>query len=392
MPLDIDLPEDFTAGASAHVAAHEATNIAVNAVAAVVDTLGAIDADLTTIAGLTPSNDDVLQRKSGAWTNRTPAQVKTDLALAKGDVGLGNVTNDAQVKLSTATTKGDIYVATGSGTVVRRAVGTAGQVLTVDAAETDGVKWATPSGGYTSEDARDDIATALVAGANVTITPNDGADTITIAASTSGSSGIPASTVDAKGDLIAGTANDTVARHAVGADGLALVAASGQTTGLTWAAPAPAAHAHGAADVTSGTVATARLGSGTASATTFLRGDQAYADPTLLAAAVHTVGNSSTSLAIDAASTSGWVKTITMTGNCTFTITGAVSGRVTTLELYLTQDGTGGRTATWPASVKWDGGTAPTLSTTAAAVDCIVLRTVNNGTTWLGNMAGKGYA
>lgn len=51
------------------------------------------DADLTAIAGLSPSNDDVIQRKAGAWTNRTPAQLKTDLALAKGDVGLGNVDN-----------------------------------------------------------------------------------------------------------------------------------------------------------------------------------------------------------------------------------------------------------------------------------------------------------
>lgn len=40
------------------------------------------DADLTTIAALTPSNDDVLQCKSGAWTNRTVAQVKTDLGVA----------------------------------------------------------------------------------------------------------------------------------------------------------------------------------------------------------------------------------------------------------------------------------------------------------------------
>lgn len=52
-----------------------------------------IDADLTTIAGLSPSNDDILQRKSGAWTARTPAQLKTDLALSKSDVGLGNVPN-----------------------------------------------------------------------------------------------------------------------------------------------------------------------------------------------------------------------------------------------------------------------------------------------------------
>lgn len=67
--------------------------------------LAGLDADLTTIAGLTPSNDDVIQRKSGAWTNRTMAQVKTDLALVKGDVGLGNVDNTSDVNkpVSTAT-------------------------------------------------------------------------------------------------------------------------------------------------------------------------------------------------------------------------------------------------------------------------------------------------
>jgi hypothetical protein len=62
------------------------------------------DADLTTIGGLSPSNDDIIQRKSGAWTNRTMAQLKTDLALVKGDVGLGNVdnTSDANKPVSTA--------------------------------------------------------------------------------------------------------------------------------------------------------------------------------------------------------------------------------------------------------------------------------------------------
>jgi hypothetical protein len=63
------------------------------------------DADLTAIAGLSPSNDDVLQRKAGNWINRTPAQLKTDLALVKGDVGLGNAdnTSDADKPISTAT-------------------------------------------------------------------------------------------------------------------------------------------------------------------------------------------------------------------------------------------------------------------------------------------------
>lgn len=54
-----------------------------------------LDADLTTIAGLTATTDRILQAKSGAWTTRTPAQVKTDLVLVKADVGLGNVDNTA---------------------------------------------------------------------------------------------------------------------------------------------------------------------------------------------------------------------------------------------------------------------------------------------------------
>lgn len=64
-----------------------------------------LDSDLTDIAALSPTNDDLIQRKSGAWTNRTPAQFKTDLALVKGDVGLGNVdnTSDANKPISTAT-------------------------------------------------------------------------------------------------------------------------------------------------------------------------------------------------------------------------------------------------------------------------------------------------
>lgn len=46
-----------------------------------------LDLDLTTIAGLTPANDDIIQRKAGAWTNRTIAQYYADLQPSvKGDV------------------------------------------------------------------------------------------------------------------------------------------------------------------------------------------------------------------------------------------------------------------------------------------------------------------
>lgn len=43
-----------------------------------------LDSDLTAIAGLSPSNDDVIQRKSGAWTNRTMAELLADLGYAVG--------------------------------------------------------------------------------------------------------------------------------------------------------------------------------------------------------------------------------------------------------------------------------------------------------------------
>ncbi|NBV75994.1 MAG: hypothetical protein EBR59_08580 [Methylococcaceae bacterium] len=48
---------------------------------------------------------------------------------------------------------------------------------------------------------------------------------------------IAKSTVDAKGDLLVGTADNTVGRLAVGTNGHTLVADSAETTGLKWAAP-----------------------------------------------------------------------------------------------------------------------------------------------------------
>lgn len=86
----------------------------------------------------------------------------------------------------------------------------------------------------------------------------------------------------------------------------------------------------------------------------------------------------------------GNVHTATLDANCTFTLTAPASGTSCVIELYLTQDGTGSRTVTWPGSVVWVGGSAPTLSTAAAAVDRIILETLNGGTTWFGVMVGSG--
>jgi hypothetical protein len=77
-------------------------------------------------------------------------------------------------------------------------------------------------------------------------------------------------------------------------------------------------------------------------------------------------GNSSTADTIDWGT--GNHHKSTMTGNCTYTFT-APAGP-TTLTLKLVQS-SGSNTATWPATVKWPSGTAPTLSTAASAIDFI---------------------
>jgi hypothetical protein len=65
-------------------------------------------------------------------------------------VGLGNVTNDAQIPKSLGTTKGDIVVYTNTATPVRLPIGVEDQVLVVDTLEATGMKWATDLDGTVS--------------------------------------------------------------------------------------------------------------------------------------------------------------------------------------------------------------------------------------------------
>jgi len=84
----------------------------------------ALDSDLTAIAAIAPTNDDIIQRKAGAWTNRSVTQFKSDLALTKSDVGLANVDNTADTAKPVSTAqqtalnlKANLASPTFSGTV-----------------------------------------------------------------------------------------------------------------------------------------------------------------------------------------------------------------------------------------------------------------------------------
>lgn len=109
--------------------------------------------------------------------------------------------------------KGDLLTATADNTVTRLGVGTNGQVLTANSATATGLEWQTPS--------------------------ND----------------IPVSIVDAKGDLVIGTADNTVSRFGVGTNGQVLTADSNQANGLVWTTPAAAVSLGSASPAALGTAA-----------------------------------------------------------------------------------------------------------------------------------------
>ena len=98
---------------------------------------------------------------------------------------------------------------------------------------------------------------------------------------------------------------------------------------------------------------------------------------------VVTHGNTGTTETFDVSA--GDFHTATLDNDCTFTFTGAVNGILSVLAIRLTQDGTGNRLVTWPGSVVWPAGVAPTLQTAASAVDELTFDTTDGGTTWYGH-------
>lgn len=92
-----------------------------------------------------------------------------------------------------------------------------------------------------------------------------------------------------------------------------------------------------------------------------------------------TVTASGATTTIDFAS--GDIVTLTLNASTTLTLSNPITGLFYFIKCV--QDATGSRTVTWPASVKWSGGTAPTLTTTASKTDIIAFWW--DGTNYFGN-------
>lgn len=104
---------------------------------------------------------------------------------------------------------------------------------------------------------------------------------------------------------------------------------------------------------------------------------------------VNAIGNTGVTLTINL--DNGTFVTATLNANCTFTFSNPGNG-ASSFSLLLTNDGTAGRTITWPASVRFPAGTVPSRTTTANRRDMYTFITFDGGTIWYGNLAQYNYA
>lgn len=151
--------------------------------------------------------------------------------------------------------------------------------------------------------------------------------------------------VDAKGDLLVGTADNTVGRLAVGADTYLLMADATQAGGMKW----------------TNVLVNPKITNYT---------ETKYAG-----------GNTGTAKTIDLAN--GTVQAFTLTGNCVFTMPLQPNSGESKSFAVLLNTGAGSLTGIF-TGVKWPAGTVPTVTTTAARLDLFTF--IADGTNWYGSV------
>jgi len=223
---------------------------------------------------------------------------------------LPTIDTTALIPKNILTSKGDLIAGAGPSTPTVQGVGADGQFLKADSSSATGLSWGTV------------VTTGFLS----------------------------STVVDAKGDLLVGTGNDTVARRSVGTNGQLLIADSFQSTGLRWGNDPQF---------------------------------QKYSEGLL------SVGSYSGSTVGDQAN----VYYIELGSSQTLTLSAGVATANTAYSLSLIIKNTAASvTMTFPASVKWPNGTRPTEDTGLNKTNLWTLITYDQGTTWLGFLAGRGFS
>jgi hypothetical protein len=219
--------------------------------------------------------------------------------------------------------KGDLLVGTSNDAVGRLAVGADGSVLTADSTQTSGLRW----------NAVD--LSALISRA----------------------------TIDARGDLLIGTANDTVARQPLGTDRRMLLVDPSTSTGVSWQ-QYPLLRKYTEEGRTHGSVTSA----------SFSVGDEYNVE-------IFTLGaNVTLNLLYPTYPTSGGIPPA------------VVVTEIFTLTLIVSNDATAGRVLTFPSSVKWPNGVRPNEDTAANKTNIWTLTTYDKGIVWYGFLSGRGFS
>lgn len=123
-----------------------------------------------------------------------------------------------------------------------------------------------------------------------------------------------------------------------------------------------------------------------------MSGETVFADQLVTRPEIKDYSETKTALSpaatVDIDLTSGNVFTLTADQNTTFTFSNpSPTGKACSFTLIWTQDSSD-RTITWPGTVDWAGGSAPSVTSGAAKIDVYTFFTLDAGTIWYGFQAG----
>jgi len=363
-----------------------------------------LDADLTAIAGLVGTSGLLKKTAADTWTLDTTSYLtanqnitisgdasgsgSTGIALTLSATGVtagtySKVTVDAKGRVTSATNIGnsDVPALSSASSGVLRYNGTSFSWAPIADSDVPALSspttnkylywngtsftWNTPSAGVTSVTAGAGLSGGTITSTGTISLPTTGvtANSYTypssvtvdaygrITAISNGS--VLSNPMSASGDMIIGGTSGTPTRLAPGTNGQFLRA--GTVSGTT-----PAWQNITYNDISPGNI------------TGTLKGYAEY--KTTVSANGSTTLDSSTSN----------VFVVTLTGDSVISFSG--TNNVT---VYLYNDTTAGRSLTWGSAVLWAGGTVPTRTTAANALDVWNFTTIDGGVTWIGTLALK---